>query len=58
MVALGAAALVIGPLAPAYAVPVVSSHDGEPVGVSTEAPVAEHTSEPAPTPEPTAEPTE
>ena len=43
---LGAAALVVGPLAPAYALPVGPSQDGEPVGVAAEAPVVEPTAEP------------
>ena len=36
MAALGAAALVVGPLAPAYAFPAVSSQGGEPVGVAAD----------------------
>lgn len=51
MAALGAAALVVGPLAPAYAFPAVPSQGGEPVGVAAEVPMGE------PTADPTAEPT-
>ena len=60
MAALGAAALVVGPLAPAYAFPAVSSQGGEPVGVAAEVPMgeptADPTAEPTPDPAPTPEP--
>ena len=52
MAALGAAALVVGPLAPAYAFPVVSSDDREPVGVAAEVPAADPTAEPGSRPQP------
>ena len=45
MAALGAAALVVGPLAPTYAVPVVSSQDGESTGVAVELPAGEPTAD-------------